>query len=322
MGLLAAVLLRALHFIYALVVLVCSFWNRFTLSHPLATRRRVPKHLALLLVADRHVPSQALDDCLLQSVINAVACCRAAGVDKLTVYEEHGAVLKNSQRIRELLIGEQPDEDSSESDIEYPLTPPPSDYSDSRPISPQHDFQTDMNTVSIHIVQHPRSRKTRNRKGVQRRRQEPSPKLVSLPSLTLCLASRSSAKPAIASVAQSLASRLNSRKGSNNKSRTLSLTVDMLDAALENDHHLSSPDFMILHPINPLDYNQTPLELHGYPPWHIRLTEIYHNRDQHRWTMSSWLGKSNKPPPLVPLDETIFNQALDEFATAEMRFGK
>ena len=101
------------------------------------------------------------------------------------------------------------------------------------------------------------------------------------------------------------------------------------------DNGVSSPDFMIVHP--PLYQNKTPLELHGYPPWHIRLTEMQYVLfliDGSKLTTSSYNGSSNHRAKLVwpfdcqstrePLlfDEITFNHALDEFAAAEMRFGK
>ncbi|KAF5384894.1 hypothetical protein D9615_001488 [Tricholomella constricta] len=231
-----------------------------------------------------------------------------------------GTLLKSSQNIRDSL-GDDPDESSSESEVEYPLTPPPSDYSESRPMSPQHGSQLDMHTVTIRVSNkqtNPRPRKDafnwRKDHGINHSLEK---------QMTLCLASRESSKPAIASLAQSFASR-NKRKSRKStkypKGDAFTLTVDALDSLLESaDHTLSSPDFMIIHPINPIHYNETPLELHGYPPWHIRLTEIYHNRFQHLPTWSIRHPLSSQP---IPLDETTFNQALDEFATAEMRFGK
>jgi hypothetical protein len=38
-------------------------------------------------------------------------------------------------------------------------------------------------------------------------------------------------------------------------------------------HSLSAPNFLIVHHLCPSDY-ALPLELHGFPPWQIRLTEI------------------------------------------------
>jgi dehydrodolichyl diphosphate syntase complex subunit NUS1 len=109
-------------------------------------------------------------------------------------------------------------------------------------------------------------------------------------SLTLCLASRRSSKQAIATIACLFASRRN-RKSRRTLKRTkndsFKLSVEVLNASLEGtisaaferggpqpvvaDSSLSSPDFLILHSTYS---SHTPLELHGFPPWHIRLTEI------------------------------------------------
>ncbi|KAF8078668.1 hypothetical protein FPV67DRAFT_71058 [Lyophyllum atratum] len=312
MALIAAFCLYALHYIYSLAVQWHSFWKRYTWTPPQsleAPRRRIPQHLAIVLVTHSTGDVFEAESCIVQSVINAAGWCRAAGIEKLTVYEEHGKLLKCSQNIRDSL-GDDADESSSDSEIDYPPTPPPSDYSESRPISPQRETHLDMHTMTIHV-----SKK-------QRKREFPKGGLINRKDyvthtihkeLTLCLASRESSKPTIASLATLIASqdkRKSRRNAKHPKFDAFTLTVDALDSVLESNHTLSSPDFMIIHPINPRHYNRTPVELHGYPPWHIRLTEIYHNRYQSP-SMTS-----------LPFDETTFNQALDEFAAAEMRFGK
>jgi len=133
--------------------------------------------------------------------------------------------------------------------------------------------------------------------------------------LTLCLVSRQSAKPTIASVAHSLAQAQTKtknrrpRKAKDSRAgATFQLSIDQFNQLLENEDGLSSPDFMIVQPINP-DPSITAIELHGFPPWHIRLTEIYQKSMHSR----PWAG---------PLDEFSFKEALDEFASAEMRLGK
>jgi len=312
MALAAVLCLRFLHYIYSFVVLWHAFWKRFTWTPPQplhAPRHRIPKHLAIVLVTD----GLASEPCLVQSVINVVDWSHASGIEKLTVYEEHGKLLECSQSIRDAL-GDDSEESSTESEIEYP-TPPPSDYSESRPISPQHET-FDMRIMTIHVS----NKQTKIEKDYLMRRKDHAT-YTKQKQLTLCLASRESSKPAIASISGSLVSQ-EKRKSRKNvkypKSNAFSLTVDALDSLLESDHALSSPDFMIIHPINPLDYNRTPLELHGYPPWHIRLTEIYYNRFQCHPTVPM-LTAEHTP---LPLDKTAFTQALDEFAMAEMRFGK
>jgi len=313
MAFVAALFLHALHYFYSLVILWRSFWKRFCSSPQslLATPRRIPKHLAIVLVTDPSSSVLETESCLVQSVIDAVGWCRTAGIEKLTVYEEHGKILEFSDIIRDTLVDDS-DESSSESEIEYPLTPPPSDYSESRPISPQHDSQFDMHTVTIHVSNKQTERKSRKDSLVRRRNYAVSH--TSKRQLTLCIASREASKPAIASIAELLVSR-NQRKSRKNAKHPMvhpfTLSVDALDSLLETDHTLSSPDFMIIHPVNPLHYNRTPMELHGYPPWHIRLTEIYHNRLQY----PSMTPMQPTRHTSLPLDEATFKQALDDIST-------
>lgn len=145
--------------------------------------------------------------------------------------------------------------------VRFPLTPPPSEHAGSRPISP-----LDSTTHTIHLA---------DAQG---------------PPLTLCLTSRRAAKPAIAAAAQVLRATGRTKGRRRGKGVPPPLTVDDLDALLEctlswlpmlntsvninafypaADHGLSSPDFMIVHAPG-----AAPTELHGYSPWHIRLTEI------------------------------------------------
>lgn len=140
--------------------------------------------------------------------------------------------------------------------------------------------------------------------------------------LTLCLVSRQSAKPAIASAAHSLAQAQiqtqNCRPREAHPGGTFQLSVDQFDQLLENKDGLSSPDFMIVQRINldPSIYS-TAIELHGFPPWHIRLTEFYQNN-----RICIGKGSSSASYLPLPLDEFCFKEALDQFSSAEMRVGK
>jgi len=78
---------------------------------------------------------------------------------------------------------------------------------------------------------------------------------------------------------------------------------------LESESTLTAPDFLIVHSIGPCN-NRTPLELHGFPPWHIRLTEFRYNK---------YPAQSERH---CVLDEIAFREALDEYAVAEFRFGR
>jgi len=314
MSFVSALLLRLLHSIYYVVLLWHSFYSGIRQSTPQPLtfhRHRTPRHLAILLVVHEKANAEQVDSCLVQSVVNAIEWCTAVGIEKLTIYDEYGKTLKCSRHIRERLIGESV-ESSGDSDLEFPLTPPPSD--ESRSISPQPAFQANMETVIIHVTR-PSTRKFR-KDSIHRRAVN---KQNSHKRLTVYLSSRQSSKPAIASAAQAFVSQ-NSQKLRG--PGAFILTTEELQHLLDSDSALPSPDLMIVHPLSSSHYNQTPLELHGYPPWHIRLTEIYHYRHQGLSCISRHpIFHEPTVPISTPLDPLTFRHALDEFSTAEMRFG-
>ncbi|KAF9123406.1 hypothetical protein BGW39_008990 [Mortierella sp. 14UC] len=73
------------------------------------------------------------------------------------------------------------------------------------------------------------------------------------------------------------------------------ITTKFLDTQLSAE--LSEPELLII--------LKDDLDLSSYPPWHIRLTEIYHHPDQ----------------AVIPV-YTMFLQALHRYAKCEQRFGK
>jgi dehydrodolichyl diphosphate syntase complex subunit NUS1 len=73
------------------------------------------------------------------------------------------------------------------------------------------------------------------------------------------------------------------------------INTDLIDAQL-NDHVSSEPDLLIL-------FSPT-VQLKGYPPWQLRLTEIFHLPD-------------NKG-----VNYQVFLRALYNFAKVEMRLGR
>jgi dehydrodolichyl diphosphate syntase complex subunit NUS1 len=93
MALLAAFSLSALHILYTLALFVYSGWKKCTRAspYPLETaQRRIPKHIAIILVTDPGSPREALEKTVMDTVVKAVGWCRIVGTQKLTVYEEHG----------------------------------------------------------------------------------------------------------------------------------------------------------------------------------------------------------------------------------------
>lgn len=84
-----------------------------------------------------------------------------------------GAALSNCQQIRARLISDQPSyEDDTDSELEYPLTPPLSETSGSRPISPAFEAQLGMVTLQVSDLRAPKPYKTR-RNVLKRRRSKP-----------------------------------------------------------------------------------------------------------------------------------------------------
>lgn len=73
------------------------------------------------------------------------------------------------------------------------------------------------------------------------------------------------------------------------------ITIDLIDAEI-SENGLSEPDLLIL-------FSPT-VELSGYPPWQIRLTEIFHVQD------NQGVGYQ------------VFLRALYNYANASMRFGR
>ncbi|KAJ7125624.1 hypothetical protein C8R43DRAFT_1029634 [Mycena crocata] len=314
MAVLEYVCLRVIHSFHFLIALFSACWHCFHWTPPLplqVTRRRTPHHLALLLVSDSVYGSDITQEFLLETVNRTVDWCRAVGIEKLTVYDNEGLLVDCADQISQRASAEfNGYESSSGSDVEYPLTPPSSECSDSRPLSPEDHFHKDSAVITMRLPE--TIHKRTSRFGLKKRHHERG---VSKPPLTLCIASRQSSKPAIAAAATSLARR---RAGA----KDFSLSVEMLNSILEGTNSLSAPDFMILHHLRPSDHSPLPLELYGFPPWQVRLTEIHHCYQQ-RPLMEQLRFKSRTPkrnPQL--LTEIDFRMALDEFAGAEMRFGK
>jgi len=265
MRILFVFLLHAIHFIHILFTRARLFWKQLSSANPKplqAPRRQIPKHLAVVFIVDSN-SADCVQTALIESALNVIGWCQAAGIPKLTLYEEHDRLSKCVKS---------------------------SGYLDPTAVFAE--------------------------KGLNTRRHD----------LRLCLVSRQSAKPAIASAAQSLAqaqAQIRNRKANHScTSDTFQLSVDQFDELLVDEDGLSSPDFMIVQPISldPSRYFTSAIELHGFSPWHIRLTEIYQNNKSSRFWVGKGASSASYLPP--PLDEFSFRQALDEFASFEGRLGK
>lgn len=308
-------LLHVLHLFYHLFTLIASCKSQpqpHGLSYP---RKQNPRHLALLLVADGNesTPGSAILDCFLESIQRTVGWCRTVGIQKLTVYDRDGLLAANIEQLSQRLsVSTQHHSEDETSEIEYPLTPPPSDVSDSRPLSPVNlrSLDLDVSILELHDAT-PVERESIS--GVkQRRKTQPDHEKTSMDEITIHVVSRASGKPVVARAANVLVH--------DPKWQQQQMGIGDLDSILEGGRGLPSPDFMIIYNIFPsLRRRKQPLELYGFPPWQITLTE-FHDCSEYFPLSWPWVGASSRDPE--PLSEISFRRGLDGFAEAQMRFGK
>ncbi|KDQ63601.1 hypothetical protein JAAARDRAFT_29624 [Jaapia argillacea MUCL 33604] len=316
--------LLVLHFLYSIFTFIRAFLDNFRdIPHPLShPRSQIPSHLALVLVPDDDTDHETAEDCLIESVERAAEWARKVGIRRLTVYDRLGMLSRSAQHIRNKLSipAKTVVPDSSESELEYPLTPPLSDEADSRPVSPEYEARDVNLAVTTVCLPDPQRLKTAPKKSSVKRRNQKKITSEQSPPLTLHFLSRGSSKPALASIARSHL-RTQSRYPTTSQSLdNFHLSQQELNSTLEGEQGFPSPDLLIVHRISPAKHNQIPLELHGFPPWQIRLTEFHHEPPTSPWNWS-WL-RTSSDPICTPLDEVEFRRALDEYNRAEMRLGK
>ncbi|KAF8898791.1 hypothetical protein BD779DRAFT_1666575 [Infundibulicybe gibba] len=303
MPLAAALCLRLLHLLYSITLALSSCWKRSNRPQPLtASRKRLPNHIAIALLVDSELQTDESHSIISDAIANAVGWCRTVGIERLTIYDKHGIALSRASTIRERVVCVTDDEyganTSSDSEPDYPLTPPLSDCSESRPLSPHEDISPETAAV---VIQIPEKRRRRSQfSGVSRRRHTHR-KSPAFQKITLSLLSRQCSKPAIAAAATTIAQSY-SQKSRKSHRRPLRLDVDQLNSVLQGEHGFPPPDFLILQPMTPDMDTRLPLELHGFPPWHIKLTEIYYNRARGRRGWLHWFLQ--RPPKPAALDES------------------
>ena len=91
--------LTLLHFLRtAWIIFVALLYHPFV-PNPLpldASRSKIPRNLALVLSETSSDPSEEEIDAILKSVVHAVEWCEAVGVKSLCVYDQHGALCRDS----------------------------------------------------------------------------------------------------------------------------------------------------------------------------------------------------------------------------------
>ncbi|EJF66768.1 hypothetical protein DICSQDRAFT_75790 [Dichomitus squalens LYAD-421 SS1] len=328
MSWLATVVLYLLHALYKLVLAVKSLVARFD-RDPLplvAKRTKIPSHLALNLIPNPEADEETNEKYMLNSVEKVAAWCQATGIRRLTVYDRNGILANSSLDIRKRVMPPAQEEDVDDSpvecDIRYPLTPPPSDDAESRPLSPHSE--PSIPKLSVTTIRYPtNSPKAKRRSGVsrttsKRRRVNRNDEKAGETPLVLHVVSYKSSKPAIAAATDTLLHDFRKTKVAEFVFTTSArLAIQQLHEILEGEYGFPSPDLMIVHRKPPAGQLRSPVEVTGFPPWQMHLTEIH-------WTTYPRFGTwwTREASEQSSIEEVEFRRALDEYAGAQMRLGK
>ncbi|KAK7694732.1 hypothetical protein QCA50_001920 [Cerrena zonata] len=247
-------------FVNALSFLRRSFTHR--LPEPLdAARGQTPRHLALVFNTGDYTSKRSLeqlDDILVENVERVVSWCRISGIGRLTVYDREGVLSRCSISLRKRLVEQsesQTTDSDEETELEYPLTPPLTD--ESRSLSPDQGFAPELHVTTIN-ANATKERRKDPRSGVKRRmstsKKSPSSHL---PPVTLHLVSRSSGKPAVASIASSILQNCHADE------KGVKYTINEMTSILEGELGFPEPDLTIVHEVVPSSRGKV-LELHGF----------------------------------------------------------
>ncbi|KAG8892610.1 hypothetical protein FRC01_014064, partial [Tulasnella sp. 417] len=242
-----------------------------------AKRRLFPKHVALCLHVNSHPTSPEQD----QVVTDMVA---RTGVETLSIYDERGILKLHHQALAASLPNCNPSptlppsvSGNASSANNFPLTPPPSDgetSSSSDSASTSSSATLNLNPVVSYTISSASSPSPLPASSLRNRDPANSGTQSPLPSLKLHILCRDQSKPAIVQAAQQL-----SFQRSSNSPK---LEVNQVNSILEGEY--PPPDLLIIHPIyypsslfSVLSLPSEPMELHSFPPWQIRLTDIFYD---------------------------------------------
>jgi len=329
MALVVRLALWVLHLSYSLFLAVLSVRSRYFRPAPrslTATRNKTPSHLALVLASQEpDLCVSEAQEAFLRCTEKAIACCRAVGIRCLSVYDRLGILIERFDVVHERLescLPPTPDKHSL-ADAVFPLTPPLSDDSD---VSDDCYFKgkSCIKTICAGDTTDRLRKWGRNRPRIQRHYTHgPS----SSETFTLHLVSRETGKPTIAAITDSLLRRTADELRCNTvttdgDAEVFTLSVTDLQAILEGDRGYGPPDLMIVHNVTVPKRQSTPLELHSFPPWQVRLTEIHHDGFSGFW--DRWIRAKlfRRGKAWMILSEMDFCRALDEYSGAEFRLGK
>ncbi|KAG9103487.1 hypothetical protein FRC06_010469 [Ceratobasidium sp. 370] len=281
-----------------------------------AQREKIPQHIALVLAhgnAQKRHGQLGVDDvkAMLESVLRVAAWCQDANVKKLTVYDREGkfpqvarhcngvadlflGVLEsNASYLRRKLIPTQQSTKYANSVkpakfVGYPLTPP----------------QSDMSTEATEVESDPEDSILR---GATQFTVPPSSPEVQ--PLHVNIISDKDGRTEVALCARQIAAFQRDQKNPLESASLFQLDINTLDAVLEAK--LQSPDMLLVHSMAPGLFKR-PLELHAFPPWQIRLTEMHYSQVRSFSPFGS---------PYTPVEADAFSRALDIYSDAQFRVG-
>ncbi|KAF8523075.1 hypothetical protein BU17DRAFT_44219 [Hysterangium stoloniferum] len=316
----AHLILIIIHTVYGLKNLIFSFIPRRAPRPLLVRRQKSPGHVALILVPDAENHDTRDEEAVLEECVErAVKWCKAVGIQRLSVYERDGESYGTCFGIpaeefqgilshKSIYVSSAPSDDSllsPDMHILDRLTPPTSD-TESPKAPPQKleepslTFRPYINTIqlpslprkdSAEIAQQPHRRKDLSYIFDSKPQQH---------NLTLHILSRQSSKPSLATVTRYFAKKQRKSDGK------FTLSVDELNTTLEVESGYPPPNLIIVYPLYP---STASLELHGFPPWHMRLSEVFPSRRRLATTA-------------LPISERDFRRALDEYSDAQFNLGK
>ncbi|KAL2178697.1 Decaprenyl diphosphate synthase-like protein [Thermothelomyces heterothallicus CBS 202.75] len=226
--------------------------------------RRLPKHLSVILTLEDQRGSGAGLEKLINEVANIAAWCASAGIPQLSVYEKTG-ILKGFLRETHQVVMQEMHAYFGPNYPSVTLGAPHIPPVDSSGLASGTDYQSGSGSGSDEDEE-PRKH------------------------LSILLISAEDGRDSIVDLTKTLAE-MSQRK----KLSTADITMELVDAEL-TESIMSEPDLLILFGPH--------VELAGYPPWQIRLTEIFHVQDNQE------------------VGYQVFYRGLRNYASAQMRKGR
>ncbi|GAA5880869.1 hypothetical protein JCM1840_003306 [Sporobolomyces johnsonii] len=260
---------------------------------------KVPRHLAVVLAPTARRAGSAEDVAeKREQLARLMRWCSELSVEQLTVFDRDGVLVDHADSIaaleglRPLLVKAAPSEPSLVTLVPVEAESPPRPSSSTVVADDDDPDSTSTSSSSFDEASGSSTTLVPDESG--------SSPIKSTPSFTLRLLSRKAGRPRLARLAQELASaRLAHHLDSS--SEESALTSEQVAEAIDA-FPLPEPDLLFV-------FGGPYLRLHGFPPWQIRLSEMYH------YPSPAWL-----PPP--DLTYPVLRRALDVYGRAEMRLGR